>query len=253
MQSTGTGRERALAARLRDLATQEWYRALSNPKDILKTEWFSAADIYKLNLNVKSFPKTQFRIHRKAIRDNYERREVKAPGRKGIRFEFHFRSFPPDVQRNVLKSYKITTESDSAPFQNPTSTETPPVAQADEAAKSEYLWNRYASVPGTMKQRAQDRLAAVQAVDELLARGLKLADAKKEVAEQYCVSIWALSNWIRHARKHAKTDQLPALLPCYVGRVHCRDISPEAWDVFIADFLRLERPAASACYKESFG
>ena len=48
--------------------------------------------------------------------------------------------------------------------------------------------------------------------------------------------------------KH-KSDWLPALMPAYAGGNSVANISPEAWDFFRADYLRLERPAASAVYR----
>ena len=166
-----------------------------------------------------------------------------------MRFEFHILSFPMDVQRAILKSQKTTFKPCSTLPENQASINTPSTPQADESTRAEVAWNNFARVGDGIKQRTRERLEAVQAVEDLIAAGVKKSTAKKQIADLHGVSVWALSDWIRKVAKHHTTDRLPALLPGYVGCTPYREISPGAWDFFLGDYLRLERPAASACYE----
>lgn len=205
------------------------FSAASNQK-----EWFSAKEISGF-VDGTDFPRSKRKILARALRHGYERREVKSPGRTGLRFEFHIKSFPPDVQRAILlKTTKTAAKDGSTSIQNQTSL---------------CLWNRYARVSERMKSFARARLAAVQRFESLLAAGVKKTAAIEQAAGRHGVSLWTLKSWLRVCAGVDRTDRLPALLPEYSGCTATAAVSPEAWDFFLGDYLRFERPTASACYE----
>lgn len=113
----------------------------------------------------------------------------------------------------------------------------------------EESWDRYERQPNKAKDVAQLRLQHCQAVAALIDHGHKVTDALDAVATQTSTPRATLARWWYSLDGIHRSDWLPALLPRYSGRQPDADCSPEAWDFFKADWLRLEAPAAQACYE----
>ncbi|HAS02658.1 MAG TPA: helix-turn-helix transcriptional regulator [Pasteurella multocida] len=60
-----------------------------------KKEWFTAKELEEKNLSL--LPKNATNITRKATKEDWKKRQIK--GKKGVAFEYHYSSFPEDVQR----------------------------------------------------------------------------------------------------------------------------------------------------------
>jgi hypothetical protein len=111
-------------------------------------------------------------------------------------------------------------------------------------------WEMYDRASATKKAEAQRRLRAVDEVAALAAQGKQKFVAMCVVATQYEVRVSTLYRWENaalNARSHA--HRLAYLVPRQCGANSASAITPEAWDFFRADYLRLEQPTMTACYR----
>lgn len=168
--------------------------------------------------------------------------------RGGQRRLYALSALPSDVQAALLLS------------RSPLSvTTTAPVKRQGKASVSEAqiqdAWTRYEAAPQHIKDTAGRRLQALQAVERLIAEGHSAVNARQAVAAQLQrenvrgASVASLYRWASDVAKVEKQHRLAMLLPEYSGRTATTEIPAEAWDLFKADFLRVEAPAASACYR----
>ncbi|MGH8346885.1 MAG: transposase domain-containing protein [Pseudomonas sp.] len=115
-------------------------------------------------------------------------------------------------------------------------------------------WQRYDAVPQHLKDEAQRRLRAVQAVEGLVADRRPLMEARTLVAAQLQrenvrgASVASLGRWAALVSNVDKHHRLALLVPAYTGRTVKAEIPSEAWDLFKGDYLRVEAPTASSCY-----
>lgn len=121
-------------------------------------------------------------------------------------------------------------------------------------AQVQAAWQRYESAPQHIKDTAQQRLRALQAVDALVNGGRSLMDARELVAVQLQRegvrggSVASLCRWSKEANAAEVQHRLALLVPSYSGGTASAEIPAEAWDTYKADYLRLEAPSASSCY-----
>ena len=111
------------------------------------------------------------------------------------------------------------------------------------------LWNRYDTAPQSMKDEAQRRVNALNLYECLCANGIKKAAATTEVANQFNANRATLYRWQSAVKGYDASDWLAVLVPGYCGRTKEAECTPEAWEFFKADFLRLEADSVAACYK----
>lgn len=116
-------------------------------------------------------------------------------------------------------------------------------------------WRRFEAVPQSLRDTARKRLAALQAVEQLLAAGQPLLAARATVAAQWAkagirgYSVASLGRWAAMVAHVEVQHRLALLVPGYIGRTATADMPPEAWDMFKADYLRVEAPTATGCYE----
>lgn len=171
--------------------------------------------------------------------------------RGGAKRFYSATKLPADVQAAVVLRARPNLVAPAVPL------EPSPKARASHRATEEQIaaaWRRYESVPQHLKEEAQRRLRALQAVDQLVADGHSLMDARGLVATQLQregmrgASIPSLGRWAAQVATVEKQHRLALLVSAYAGRTTTVDIPQEAWDVFKADYLRVEAPTASSCY-----
>ncbi|MCE3004259.1 MAG: Mu transposase C-terminal domain-containing protein [Xanthomonadaceae bacterium] len=115
-------------------------------------------------------------------------------------------------------------------------------------------WSRFDRANAKLKATAERRMRALFALEELVRSGLSRVDARNQVVAQLQrenvrgASVASLQRWEATVRGSHRGDWLALLLPQFVGRTAEAQIPVDAWDIFKADFLRLERPSASSCY-----
>lgn len=184
-------------------------------------EWFSAVDVAGL----PDMPTTARRVRDRAERERWKFRE--RAGRGGGR-EYHIDSLPARAQVGLRTAA--------------------PLDEATQRAKRESLWRAYERKPTAAKDEAMQRLLIIDEVIATMDAGHSLIAATQTVAVRHAVSASTLRRWHADTRDLNRADWLPALIPGHTGRNKTAECSPEAWDYFRADFLRVERPAAAACY-----
>lgn len=156
---------------------------------------------------------------------------------------FAVSSLPVDVQAAVALSTQAVSPK----------SRTTGKREASEAAISS-SWKRYEAVPQHLKDEAQRRLRALQAVESLVKDGRPVMDARTLIAAQLQrenvrgASVASLGRWAALVAKVDTQHRLAALVPAYTGRTAKAEIPAQAWDVFKADYLRVEAPSASSCY-----
>ncbi|HGM4745058.1 transposase domain-containing protein [Stenotrophomonas maltophilia] len=156
---------------------------------------------------------------------------------------FAVSSLPVEMQAAVALATQAT-----APVAAPTT------ARQSSADRIASAWKRYEAVPQHLKDEAHRRLRALQAVDQLVADGRSVMDARALVAAQLQrenvggASVASLGRWAALVAKVEKHHRLAMLVPAYTGRTARVEIPAEAWDLFKADYLRVEAPTASSCY-----
>ncbi|MCC8691052.1 Mu transposase C-terminal domain-containing protein [Xanthomonas campestris] len=159
-------------------------------------------------------------------------------------------SLPKDVQAALFLRSGVISPSSAAVERV---RERRPTAVAS-AAHIQSAWQRYEAVPQHLKTEAARRLRALQAVEQLVAEGHPVLDARTLVAVQLQresvrgASEASLARWAAQIAGVEKQHRLAMLVPAYTGRTVTAEIPSEAWDLFKADYLRVEAPTASSCY-----
>lgn len=194
--------------------------------------WFSAAEL----VGWPGLPATRRSISRTLSTLGEDQRR-KRQGRGGG-WEYHISALPSATQAALLT---MNGQSQREP-------EAPAAVEQEPEGRSAALWQNFERRPQTIKDRAAERLQVVLAVEQLIDGGLSIGGAVRAVAEQTGVSVATVQRYRRRTKGVGPGDWLPTLAPRHAGRVASAEIPPPAWETFKADYLRLERPAASACY-----
>lgn len=199
--------------------------------------WYSAAELAGL----AGLPGTERGIRKMAERDQWAAR--KRDHGKG--YLYPAAALPAETQAALLLRERPELAA-------------PPKQRREHApagtAQIQSAWQRYEAVPQHLKDEAQRRLRALQAVEQLVAEGRALMDARQLVAAQLQregvrgASVPTLCRWAALVDGVEKQHRMALLVPSYAGRTATVEIPVEAWDVFKADYLRPEAPTATSCY-----
>lgn len=182
---------------------------------------------------------------KRAARQRWEYQAIPHPGRP-LRVYLIDR-LPADVAMRVMAARAL--QATVAPPAKPS-----PCPQS-WAYDAEALWDRYNRLPDSAKAKARHRLELIQAAMRLVSGGVAQRRAFELAGQQAGVPWRSIERWYqghqgRPGCKHyARHDWLAALVPGYVGRTASTECTPEAWEMFLADYLRAAQPAAAACYE----
>lgn len=196
--------------------------------------WLSAAELCGL----PGLPSTPQNVTAKAKREGWAARP--RAGRGGGN-EYAFSCLPPATQAAILLRNRV-----------PTVARRNKLAPSDAQLRS--AWQRYDQAKQPMKDEAGMRLKALHTVAGLMRNGVSLMEARDIVASQLQRegirggSSASIARWQSAVSHAGQNDWLALLLPHYTGRTSTADIEPEAWEIFKADYLRLEQPTAKSCY-----
>lgn len=91
-------------------------------------------------------------------------------------------------------------------------------------------------------------MRALMEWDRLIAEGMSQGLAMARICSQTKSRRTTIFAWRRLVKGLPPSEWLPALAPRWKGRTVRAECSPEAWEVFKADYLRLEQPSARSCY-----
>lgn len=123
-----------------------------------------------------------------------------------------------------------------------------PAAVAAQGGSAE-RWAWFERQTEKTKQRARDRLEIVTTVHTLLTAGIGKVRAVEQVAALKRVAQSSVHSWLAQIVDVDRPDWLPFLAPGHGGGRGTAECTPEAWDALRADYLRLEEPDFSACYR----
>lgn len=199
--------------------------------------WWTAAEIAEAGL--PHMPGTQRGVSILAERESWRKAEGSARRRAGAGggWEYHFSLFPRRAQAAIAARALV-----------PGKTETPP--PRDRTA----VWAEFEALPEAARATARTRLAAVEAVEVLVGAGQTRQEAVGAVAATAGASRRTIWNWLAAVRLVDPADRLPWLAPRHrtaAREVERADCAPEAWEAFTADYLRLEGPALTSCYRRT--
>ncbi|MBI1262979.1 MAG: hypothetical protein GC184_14775 [Rhizobiales bacterium] len=204
-------------------------------------EWFTASEIAKLAL--PSLPTTLRGVNLVAKREGWtERRNAagallarKRQGRGGG-YEYHFSVFPTLAQtRLVAENVSARRKAEAGD------------TKAAPKGRSE-MWDWYEGLPSRRKETAANRMAMLEAVNDLQRGGLQKDIAVNEVARANGVGKSSIYAWFDLVAAVDRADWLPYLAPRFAGRTATVECSHEAWEFIKADYLRQSKPSFSTCY-----
>ncbi len=200
-------------------------------------QWWTADEIAAARL--PDLPGTRRGVNLLAEKQNWRGSPGLARRRrgKGGGWEYSWRLFPSTAQRRLL-------EAVVAPVQ-------PVRPDRDEA------WTWYEALPADVRARAEARLLAIQQV-EALEPAIGKFLAVEQVARLQGVGARTVWSWFELIEGVRTDDRLPYLAPRHRARATtCRagsrikDCDPEFFDLIKSDYLRLEAPSFSDCYRRS--
>lgn len=152
---------------------------------------------------------------------------------KGGGWEYSWKLFPNAAQRALLKSA-------IAP-------------RAEEARARTEVWAWYEALPAPVKAKAALRLLVIQKV-EALAPAIGLHLAVVQVARMDRIGRSTIWGWFRMIEGVASHDRLAFLAPrnrVAEKRPRARECAPEFFDRLKSDYLRLEAPPFTDCYRRA--
>jgi putative transposase len=196
-------------------------------------EWFTASEI--LPAAAPALPDALSALNAYILDAGWRRDVQRARVRfgKGGGYEYHITLLP-------LSTRAALSAADETIIQKA-------VAASEGTARSP-LWDGFDRLPASAKGRAALRLAAVQAV-QAAEHGVTRQAAVAATAIEQGVSCSALWGWLARVEGVPPCDWLPILADQRAGGERKRAvIHPDAWDYFLADYLRLEEPGLEACY-----
>jgi transposase InsO family protein len=210
--------------------------------------WYSAAELAGL----PGLPSTARRVFATAKRESWPSRPRNAVG--GGR-EYRITALPPVTQAALALKAARVARAASPDMVATALADAPAARMAPSREAIESAWARYERTPDRLKEVAKRRLRALQAVDALCAGGMAVMQARAVVAAQLQRegvrggSVQSLCRWAADVAGVDRAYWLALLLPSYSGRLVTAEIEPAAWDIFKADYLRLEAPSAASCYR----
>lgn len=206
--------------------------------------WFSADDLAALAL--PGLPRSKRHINERAREERWALKvdDDGAPlarrrAGRGGGIEYHV-SVLPAAARVALAGSGMVLDGVA---------EQHPIAANDEVASPAWQW--FDRQTEKVKAEGRRRLVIVTNICDLEAAGLSRSAAVAEIASEHDVSTSTLWSWLRLIAGLNQTDWLPALAPQRKGGGCEADVDAEIWTVFKSDYLRLEKPTLSSCYRRA--
>jgi len=193
--------------------------------------WFTATDLTGLPL----MPSSASNVTRKAKTAKWGFRQ--AEGVKGVSFEYHIDSLPPETRAHLLlQSSKI--EVDGSVY------DLPKKDSSELNYCREVLWNSYEQSTAKHKEKAQRKFNIACAVADLRAKDIPIKDALTMVADKYGSSVGTVRRTFYTVDGYERCDWITLFVPKYKARKEGLDaeFTHEAWVFLKADYLRLEQP-----------
>ncbi|MCU0826616.1 MAG: Mu transposase C-terminal domain-containing protein [Tabrizicola sp.] len=196
-------------------------------------EWWTPAQIAESGL--PDLPKTRQGVDALADRLNWRGASKFARRRagKGGGWEYSWKLFPNRAQQALIKQAVA------------------PKAAAARARDEVWAW--YEGLPQTVKSKAEARLLVIQKV-EALEPGIGRFLAVEQVAQMDQVGARTVWSWFAMIEGIAVHDRLAYLAPrnrAAEKRPRAKECSPEFVELLKSDYLRLEAPPFTDCYRRA--
>ena len=202
-------------------------------------EWWTTDQIAKAVL--PDLPSTQRGVAALADRLQWRGNPVLARRRdgKGGGWEYSWQLFPDRARRKLLQAAASVAAMPEAPARQ----------SRDEA------WTWYEGLPQDVKSKAESRLRIIQQVEAMeIVQGRGRHLAVVDVARVSGVGARTVWTWFQMIEGVRLDDRLPYLAPrnrAAADRQRSKDCDPEFFAVIKADYLRLEAPPFTDCYRRS--
>ncbi|HII3786336.1 TPA: transposase domain-containing protein [Pasteurella multocida] len=201
----------------------------------LKTH-YSAKEL--LELSLACLPNTVQGIIYQSKKQGWESKKRVA---RGGGSEFALSSLPKEVQDEIKFRFAKSLSSEELPTQE---------QKNAERYLSAAIWQPFDKANNVQKSKAEKKYLAVVAVQNFVDSKTPLMEALELVAKAQNISVGSLKNWYYKVRDFEQSDWLAVLLKRTGKTVKEKaDFDIEAWDSFLADYLRPERPSIAACYE----
>ncbi|EFH3926497.1 transposase [Escherichia coli] len=207
-------------------------------------EWVCAIEVTGITGLPSTARRTRDALEKLAIGRTELRR--KRAGTKA--FEYHISVLPPEVRAELLAGRGLI-ETSSGLITLPQE----PERVAANDLERQRLWSAWEKATGEQRLHAERRTKAAALVAELMASGIGNRKAITLAAKQLQISEGTLRNLYYKVKDHSPDLWGPVLLDRRVrekrqtGRT--ADISEDAWQFFLGDYLRNEAPFFSKCYE----
>jgi len=196
-------------------------------------EWWTPEQIAESGL--PDLPATKRGVNALADRLNWRGATKFARRRagKGGGWEYSWKLFPNSAQRALIKQA---------------------VAPKIEAARArDEVWAWYEALPQSVKAKAEARLLVIQKV-EALEGSIGRFLAVEQVAKMDGVGARTVWSWFQMIEGIAAHDRLAYLAPrnrAAEKRSRAKECSPEFFELLKSDYLRLEAPPFTDCYRRA--
>ncbi len=206
----------------------------------MRAEWFTLAELAELKLS--GAPRTKRGICVLADREGWAAIHTAAgqplarrrKGRGGG-LEYHF-SLLPLQARSALLARGVREQAAEAAAK---------AGAPDRAA----AWAHFDTLNDKGRERAKFSVLTLDAVLQMERGGTARSTAVQIVAAERGVSAGSIWGWFRQVAGKERHDWMAWLAPRYCREQRrTADISPQAWDVFLADYLRQSRPGIAECW-----
>ncbi|MCL7726127.1 Mu transposase C-terminal domain-containing protein [Actinobacillus pleuropneumoniae] len=196
-------------------------------------EWFLAKEL----VGIGGLPNHATNVTRQAKKQNWEARAAK--GVKGGGLEYHISSFPLETQKALRLQAALA--------------EIKPPEMAQPKLNLD-LVRKFNEASDKAREKAKAKTEACLQLKAFLDQGFPLMQAIEGAAKAKNVSAGSLKNWYYKVQAHP-IHEWQAVLIVESGKAKKPTrkafIEQEAWDVFLADYLRPEEPEMRACYRRT--
>lgn len=198
-------------------------------------EWWTPAQIAESGL--PGLPKTRQGVDTLADRLKWRAAPKFARSRagKGGGWEYSWKLFPNAAQQALIKHAVA------------------PKAAAARARDEVWAW--YEALPQSVKEKAQARLLIVQKVEALegaIGKFLAVEQVAPMAGKGFSVrNIWELFKLIEGVPVHDRLAYLAPRNRAAKKRPRGKECAPEFFDILKSDFLRLEAPPFTDCYRRA--
>lgn len=202
-----------------------------------KQEWFTLADLVAAQL--PDMPRAEKSLDNKLrqlrlINPSLARQ---VPGATKPVWQYHVNLLPKSARAKL--AYVATTMAD---------------AEQQAERRRKLLWARFEGLSSEHKAVCEQRFAALVEIHDMIAAGFSNFGAVKQIATRRGIGVRTVYTWQEMVQGHARQDWLAALAPSFSKATdgvvaEFSDCHPAALNFFKADYLRLEKPTFSACYR----